>query len=129
MLEQQVLTDFITEGHLESHIRKMRSRYDRCRQVLVQELLTQFGDRVSIFGENAGIHLMVRLHTPFSDEEMVTRAAHAGVGLTSAQPQYLKGGDRGEFIFGYGELNETQIQLGVRRLAQATDDSARLKCQ
>jgi len=37
-LEQQVLTDFISEGYLESHIRKMRSRYDRCRQVLVQEL-------------------------------------------------------------------------------------------
>jgi GntR family transcriptional regulator / MocR family aminotransferase len=121
MLEQQVLTDFITEGHLESHIRKMRSRYDRCRQVLVQELMANFGDRVAIFGENAGIHLMVHLHTQLSDEEIITRADHAGVGLMSARPQYLNDSNRGEFIFGYGELNETQIQIGVQKLARAID--------
>ncbi len=117
-LEQQVLTDFINEGYLESHIRRMRSRYDRCRQVLVQELNDQFGDRVAIFGEKAGIHLMVRLHTDFSDEEIVTRAAKVGVGLMSARSQYLGLGDKSEFIFGYGELSETQIQIGVQRLAQ-----------
>jgi GntR family transcriptional regulator / MocR family aminotransferase len=38
MLEQKVLTDFIESGHLESHIRKMRSHYDQRRQVLVQAL-------------------------------------------------------------------------------------------
>ena len=117
-LEQQVLTDFINEGYLESHIRRMRSRYDRCRQVLVQELKDQFGDRVAIFGEKAGIHLMVRLHTEFSDEEIVTRAAKVGVGLMSARSQYLGLGGKGEFIFGYGELSQTQIQTGVQRLAQ-----------
>jgi GntR family transcriptional regulator / MocR family aminotransferase len=118
-LEQQVLTDFIAEGHLESHIRKMRSRYDRCRQVLVQELTAQFGDRVAIFGEKAGIHLMVRLQTHLSDQEITARAANVGVGLMSARSQYLGLGGDGEFIFGYGELSETQIQTGIQRLAQA----------
>jgi GntR family transcriptional regulator/MocR family aminotransferase len=118
MLEQQVLTDFISEGYLESHIRKMRSRYDRCRRVLVQELNAQFGDRVAIFGEKAGIHLMVRLHTQLSNEAVIERAAKVGVGLISAQSQYLGPGGSGEFIFGYGELNETPIQIGVQRLAQ-----------
>jgi GntR family transcriptional regulator / MocR family aminotransferase len=121
MLEQQVLTDFITEGYLESHIRKMRSHYDRCRQVLVQELLTQFGDQVNIFGEKAGIHLMVRLQTQWSDEEIIERAAQAGVGLMSARSQYLDQGGNEEFIFGYGELSETQIQRGIQKLAQAID--------
>jgi GntR family transcriptional regulator / MocR family aminotransferase len=118
-LEQQVLTDFITEGHLESHVRKMRSRYDRCRQVLVQELSTQFGDRVAIFGEKAGIHLMVHLQTHLSDQEITARAANVGVGLMSARSQYLDLGVNGEFIFGYGELSEIQIQTGIQRLAQA----------
>lgn len=118
-LEQQVLTDFIVEGYLESHIRKMRSRYDRCRQVLVQELNAQFGNQIVIFGEKAGIHLMVRLHTQLSNEEITARAAKVGVGLMSAQPQYLGSDGSGEFIFGYGELNETQIRIGVQRLAQA----------
>ncbi|MBD2035333.1 PLP-dependent aminotransferase family protein [Leptolyngbya sp. FACHB-321] len=119
MLEQQVLTDFIAAGYLESHIRKMRSRYDRCRQVLVQELHAQLGDQVAIFGEKAGLHLMVRLYTPWSNEALIARAAKVGVGLMSAQAQYLGAGGKGEFIFGYSELNETQIRLGVQRLVQA----------
>ena len=129
MLDQQVLTDFIAEGYLESHIRKMRplrylrssARYDRCRQVLVQELTAQFGDRVAIFGEKAGIHLMVRLQTQFSDDEVITRAAKVGVGLMSARLQYLNQGGKGEFIFGYSELSETHIQIGVQRLAEAIE--------
>ena len=122
LLEQQVLTDFIEEGHLERHIRQMRSHYDYCRQVLVQALNFHFGDQVKILGEKAGIHLMVRLHTNLSDEEIIHRAAQASVGMISAQPCYLKAHHPGEFIFGYSELNEQQLQEGIRRLAQVLLD-------
>ncbi|PAX54099.1 MocR-like pyridoxine biosynthesis transcription factor PdxR [Brunnivagina elsteri] len=60
ILEQQVLAEFITEGHLERHIRKMRSHYDCCRQVLVKALKSHFGESVEILGEKAGLHIMVR---------------------------------------------------------------------
>ncbi len=62
-LEQQVLTEFIEAGHLESHIRKMRSHYDQLCQTLVQALKSNFGDRATILGQKAGIHVMVKLHT------------------------------------------------------------------
>lgn len=118
-LEQHVLAEFIDAGHLESHIRKMRSRYDQRRQVLVQALKSHFGNRVIIFGETAGIHVMVKLHTPWKDADVIERAAQMGVGLMSAQPHYADPGDRGEFIFGYGELDEEQIATGIDKLAQA----------
>jgi GntR family transcriptional regulator / MocR family aminotransferase len=118
LLEQYVLTDFIEEGHLERHIRKMRSHYDHCRQILVQALKEHFGERVTILGEKAGIHLMVKLQTPLSDEEIVQRAAISGVGMLSASPQYLGEGGASEFIFGYSELTEAQIKEGILRLAE-----------
>jgi GntR family transcriptional regulator / MocR family aminotransferase len=118
ILEQQVLTDFIEEGHLERHIRKMRSHYDQCRQVLVQALKTYFRARVTILGDKAGLHLMIKLHTDWSDEEIVQRAAQVGVGLFPAQPHYLKGKENGAIILGYGELNSQQIQTGVQKLAE-----------
>lgn len=117
LLDQRVLTDFINEGHLERHIRKLRSHYDRCRQVLVEELQTQLGDRATILGEKAGIHLMVRLHTGLKDAEIVQQAAQVGVGLVSAQPHYLQTYGGGEFILGYGELSQEQIREGVDRLS------------
>jgi len=51
--------------------------------MLVQELTAQFGARCH-FWEKAGIHLMVRLHTQFSDEEIMTRAAKVVVVDVSA---------------------------------------------
>jgi GntR family transcriptional regulator / MocR family aminotransferase len=118
VLEQQVLTDFIEEGHLERHIRKMRSHYDQCRQVLVQALKTYFGERITILGDKAGLHLMIKLHTDWNDEEIIQRAAQVGVGLFPAQPHYLKGNSKGAIILGYGELNPQQIQTGIRKLAE-----------
>ncbi|HHP7244674.1 MAG TPA: PLP-dependent aminotransferase family protein [Elainellaceae cyanobacterium] len=118
-LDQKVLTDFIEGGHLESHIRKMRSHYNQLRQTLVHELMHQFGDRVTILGEKAGIHLMIRLHTSLRDDEIINRAAHAGVGLMSAYPHYLTSPPPGELILGYGELSKAQIRDGISQLAHA----------
>jgi GntR family transcriptional regulator / MocR family aminotransferase len=118
LLDQKVLTDFIEAGHLESHIRKMRSIYDHNRQTLVQALKTHFGERIEILGEQAGIHVMVRLHLPLSDAEILDRLAAVGVGVMSAQPHYCQPCDRGEFVFGYAELSPEQIQAGVVRMAQ-----------
>ena len=118
ILEQQVLAEFIESGCLERHIRKMRSIYDKRRQTLVKSLKKHFGKRAKILGEKAGIHLMVSFNTNLSDEAIIQRAAKAGVAMMSANPHYLATHPTGEFIFGYGDLTETQLQQGIRRLAQ-----------
>ena len=117
-IEQKVLADFINEGHLERHLRRMRTLYDRRRQTLVRALETNFADRITILGENAGMSLMIRLRGKFDDDEIIRRARLAGVGLVSARIYYLEGGRRDEFLLGYAGLSERRIQEGVRRLAK-----------
>src|SRR5262249_48282687 len=73
MIEQRALADFINEGALERHLRRMRILYDKRRQALVRALGAQFGERVTILGENSGIHLMVRIKTNLSNHEVVRR--------------------------------------------------------
>lgn len=118
LLEQYALTEFIHEGYLESHIRRMRNLYNQRRQALVQALTHYLGKYLTILGENAGMHLMVRLRLGLSDEEIILRAAQVGVGLVSARPYYLRSGSTGEFILGYADLSEENIRDGVCRLAQ-----------
>ena len=62
---------------------------------------------------------MVRLQTHLTDGEIIQRTAQVGVGMMSAQPSYLNRNCAGEFIFGYSELTQEQIQRGISRLALA----------
>jgi len=118
-LEQGALADFINEGYLERHLRRMRTLYDQRRQTLVRALQSHFGKDVTILGENSGLHLTIRLRTKWTDAEVTQRATAAGVGLLSARVYYL-GDCRGdEFVLGYATLSERKIREGIRRLAQA----------
>jgi GntR family transcriptional regulator/MocR family aminotransferase len=117
-IEQLVLADFINEGHLERHLRRMRTLYDNRRQTLVRALATHFGDHVTVLGGNAGMHLMIRLRSGLDDEEVERRARASGVGLVSARLYYLGEERRDEFVLGYAGLSERRIQEGARRLAK-----------
>lgn len=123
LLEQYVLADFITEGHLERHIRKMRHLYDQRRQTLVKALLDHFSQHVSIMGENAGMHLMIKLNLLLGDADVIERANQVGIGLTSASSYYLGDSRQGQFILGYAELNETQIKEGIYQFSRIFNES------
>jgi GntR family transcriptional regulator/MocR family aminotransferase len=118
-LDQRALADFIDEGHLERHLRRMRRLYDRRRQKLAAALHAHFGEGVTILGKNSGMHLMIRLRTSWSSNEVIERAASAGVGLLNARMYYLRAAPDDEFVLGYAAVSERRIQEGVRRLAGA----------
>lgn len=117
LLEQYALTNFITEGHFERHIRRIRRFYNQRRQVLVKAINQYLGNKATITGENAGIHLIVQLHTQLSEEKIIKSANEVGVGMISLKPYYLQATTTKEFIFGYSSLTEAQLTEGVRRLA------------
>jgi len=70
VLEQAALSDFISDGSLERHIRRMRRIYGLRREALVEALHRHFGARAQILGDAAGMHVMVR----FDDEQIRERA-------------------------------------------------------
>jgi GntR family transcriptional regulator/MocR family aminotransferase len=118
MFEQLVLTDFMNEGYLERHVRKMRKIYEERQKTLIQAIQHYLGNQVSILGDNAGLHLMIELHTSLKPKDIVARAAASGLELVSAESFYLKKSDRCELILGYGNLSIEQIQEGIYRLSQ-----------
>ena len=118
-LDQAVLADFIQEGHLERHLRRMRTLYGARREALAEALVRAFGDRVAILGAKGGLHLMARFATGRSDGELVRRAAELGVALTPASSYHLAPAPSSGFILGYAALSPARIREGVRRLAEA----------
>lgn len=113
-LEQAALVDFLREGHLERHVRRMRRLYGQRREVLVDALRHHFGEAVEILGDPAGMHVLVR----FADDGIAERARRNKVQLVGSGAYYLTRPPRNEFALGFSALGERTIREGVRRLAR-----------
>jgi GntR family transcriptional regulator/MocR family aminotransferase len=118
MWQQAVLADFITEGHLSSHIRRMRGLYGQRRQRLLEEIHAHFGDALPISGDNAGLHLVMRLPEG-ADDVMITEAAlAAGIAVRPLSRYYAAPAraPRG-LLLGYACVKPEAIAPAFRTLA------------
>jgi GntR family transcriptional regulator/MocR family aminotransferase len=112
-LEQAVLTDFILEGHLSRHLRRMRSLYAERRAALLeaaQEL------PLEIHPPEAGIHCVGWLPDGLDDLSLAQAAAAYDVDLAPVSSFSIEPLARKGVILGYSEYSVEQIKDGVRRL-------------
>ena len=112
-LEQAALAEFLSEGHLDRHIRRMRRLYGHRRDVLKEALSRHFADGAQILGDAAGMSMMVR----FADTSIAVRAARNKVQIASTAPYYFGKPPTGEFLLGFSTLGDRSIREGIRRLA------------
>lgn len=113
VLEQMALRDFIADGHLERHIRRMRRVYGSRREALLESLRRHFGNTATVSGDAAGMHAFVRIE----DQALCDRATRNKVQLRRAQSCFLAGGDDCDYLFGFSSLTERAIRDGIRRIA------------
>jgi GntR family transcriptional regulator/MocR family aminotransferase len=118
-LEQEVLAEFVAEGHFERHLRRARTRNASRRKALLASLREHLGDRVEIMGANAGVHLVVWLRDVPARGlgRVIAGAAEAGVGVYPVAPYYIEPPRRAGLILGYASLAEREIREGIGRLA------------
>lgn len=118
MIEQYVLTDFIGEGHLEVHIRRLRTVYARRRQRLIKALTECFRQKVIISKHGSGLHLNVRfVPEMYSGRDVEACAESVGLPLVSTRAFYLQNEKQGEFIVGFGIMEDELIEETVRHFA------------
>ena len=115
-LYQEVLSDFINEGHFTRHIRKMRQVYSEKRTALVESLRAEFASRFEVHGAEAGMHLAVTLPEGFHDSEIAMKAARERLWLWPLSPSYFEHKPRQGFILGFGSTPRDQIPRNVRLL-------------
>jgi GntR family transcriptional regulator / MocR family aminotransferase len=111
--QQATLCQFMKEGLLERHIRRMRRIYDLRRATLVESLHTHFGDRAAVLGEAAGMHAYVQ----FDDPDITVRAARNKVQLRDVGAYYLGKAPANDYLLGFSMLSESSIREGIKRLA------------
>jgi GntR family transcriptional regulator/MocR family aminotransferase len=76
-VSQLTMADFITTGQYDRHIRRMRLRYRRRRDALVDAIA---GFDVGISGLSAGVNMLLTLPDG-TEHEVMQRAGEAGIAL------------------------------------------------
>ena len=126
--EQSAVASMLESGLYESHVRKIRRRNSERRQALLNAIRRGFGDRISIAGADAGLHIVIwcREIPQSMTAELIEQAGALGVGVHSVTPLYdpcvrddLP--DQVGLIMGYAALDTRQIEKGVQLLRQAVD--------
>jgi GntR family transcriptional regulator/MocR family aminotransferase len=115
-LFQEVLTDFMVEGHFGRHLRKMRQLYRERRATLIRSLRSELGGMLEVHGAEAGMHLAVTLPKGMQDREIAARAASDGLWVWRLSPSYYGNKPRQGLILGFGSTPADQIPRAVSRL-------------
>lgn len=125
LAEQAALADFIAEGYLGSHIRRMRVVYAERQAALRSALGGLLGDRMSVSGGHAGIHLLYVFEEPIDDVAVAADALAEGIvarPLSRYQMDQARGG-RG-LLLGYAGVPVEGIRLAAETLARVVERHA-----
>lgn len=122
-IDQKILNEFIQNGHFERYLNKMRKIYREKHDYLL-ECLKRLEGAFIISGENAGLHVLLTSKNGVPEEELIKRAADAGIRLYGMKETRI--GDKEEngqyqntILLGYGALSLEDINKGIELLLEA----------
>ena len=118
--EQYTLERFLSQGHFEKHINRMRKLYKNRRNKLV-ELLNRspIAEKITILEQDAGLHFLLRFDTDLPDGELVAQWAAAGIRIMALSDYYhgpVPETDRNCLVVNYDRLTDEDLAELEKRL-------------
>ena len=112
--EQYTLARFLSRGHFEKHINRMRKFYRARRNRLVAFLnrCPQAG-KLTILEEDAGLHFLLKVDTALSDGELTKACAAEGFRVRTLSSYYhreVPPGDLHCLVISYAGLREEELE-------------------
>ena len=118
-LEQHVLARFLSGGHYEQHLSRMRKEY-RIRRAGVLEAFrnSSFAHRITLNEQGAGLHFLLRLDTSQSDEALRCKAESLGVrlGFLSEYAAIPSSDHDHTLVINYAGLDARRLEDAMRLL-------------
>jgi GntR family transcriptional regulator/MocR family aminotransferase len=120
---QLALHDFIARGELDRHLRRMRLRYQRRREALI-DALGHHVPEAAVGDGAAGLFELAELPEKVDEAALVSAAAARGVGLEGLALHRFKPDGPAGLVLGFAGLPEPAIEQSVRLLAEALAEVA-----
>ena len=118
---QAALADFISEGDLLRHIRKMRRLYKQKHQTMVEAVNREFADDVDVISQAAGLHVTIKWQGYITEQEWKLRAKEKGIVVRPLGVyEYVPNPNRTwqGVVLGFGNIRLQDIDSKVKEIAQ-----------
>lgn len=108
--EQYTLAKFISQGHFERHINRMRLYYSKKRRRVIEYMRRLGGCK--IIENDAGLHFLIEIETRLSDEEVKQRLLKKGIRIQAVSDYYFEKKEEKQhfFIINYSNLDEDKMK-------------------
>jgi GntR family transcriptional regulator/MocR family aminotransferase len=116
---QAALVDFIGEGHLAAHVRRMRVLYAERQAALIRLTHERLGARLQLSPSDAGMHLLGRVASGVDDTAIARAAARRGVDVAPLSALYREVPRGRGLLLGYAGVAEAEMASGLDRVAEA----------
>jgi GntR family transcriptional regulator/MocR family aminotransferase len=116
-IEQLAFAHFLQRGDLDRHLRRMRLRYRRRRDAMIDALAESLPE-ATVRGIAAGLHVTVELPPPAGEAAVAAGARARGIVLATMADYATGGGRPPTLILGYSQMSESRLRSGVRELAE-----------
>ncbi|PHQ70727.1 MAG: GntR family transcriptional regulator [Sneathiella sp.] len=114
---EAALADFISEGYLAAHIRRMRLLYERRQECLVELIKTKLHGIVEIEPQESGMHIVGFLPPHLFDKKIEKAAAENGMLVRALSAFYNQPTDQNGIILGFAGTPEKEMPQLVDKLA------------
>ena len=118
LLTQAALADFINEGHLTRHLRRMRRLYAQRRETFMPAFEAVLGDSLHLRRTDTGIQLVATFRRPMDDRHFASAAGEAGVNVSPYSMQFRHGGGTPGLVLGFAAAGAKAQRRGLLRLAE-----------
>ena len=117
-IEQHALASFLTRGDLDRHLRRMRARYRRRRDTLVESLAQALAE-AEVQGIAAGLHATVRLPDGDDEHAILAEARRREIELVGLSDYRVEVFGPPTLLLGYAHSPESTIREGVLEVGAA----------
>lgn len=124
MLAQPAVAEFVADGGLAQHIRRMRALYCERQAFFLARAEELLGDLLVLRPAEAGMHLLGLLPEWVDDRAVSAAAARLGVEAPALSSFYRREPPRPGLVLGYAGVGEAETRAGLEKLARAIREVA-----
>lgn len=116
-IDQHTLARFMQDGHFSKHLNRMRKIYRRKLEKILLHF-KKYGDKITISGEQAGMHLMIKANHPLNAVELSKLALSKGIRISPIENYLItkKKHYKNHLLLGFGGIPENQIDASIDSL-------------